>query len=92
MRRIESDLTPVTRADLAGMLGKKDIFVTGGKDELMRLLEEQRQGRTFGEQLLWLALIVALFEVVYANWRAKSSGTFSAGLDIGPAGKVTRTE
>lgn len=88
MPRRESDLTSIAKADLSRALGSGNVFIVGGKDELMRLLDRQRQGRSFGELLLWLALIMALLEVVYANYLAKSSGMFSAGLDIRADGAV----
>jgi hypothetical protein len=88
MLRRESDLTPIAKAELKTAIGKRNVFIVGSKDELVKLLDLQRQGRSFGELLLWLALIAALLEVVYANWLAKSAGMFGAGFDIRANGVV----
>jgi hypothetical protein len=87
--RRESDLTPIARSDVPAALGGGDVRIAEGKDELARLLDEHRLGRTFGEPLLWFALVVALAEALYANWRAKARGGLAAGLEIGPSGRVS---
>jgi len=81
-KRSESDLTPVARSAVAAALDGADVRIADGKEDLVRLLDEQRQGRTFGEQLLWLALLVAMAEVIYANGRAKARGGLAGGVEV----------
>ncbi len=58
------------------------------QEELLHQIEEHRVGRTFGEALLWLALMVAAVEVVYGNMLVRGVPKLSDTLGITAAGKV----
>jgi len=70
--RKESNLAVIARDRILALVRNKDARIARTVSGLRQLLVEHRVGRTFGEQLLWLALLVAVAEVVYAN---RKSGT-----------------
>lgn len=86
--RAESDLTPVAPENIPELLGEDIVFTASSKEELARRIAEHRIGRTFGEHLLWLALIVAALEVFYANRLCKSAPRLSESLNVEASGKV----
>jgi hypothetical protein len=88
MHRGESDLTPVKAEDLPAMLGLETLQVATSKDELMKKIDDFRVGRTLGEPLLWLALLVALLESFYSNALLRKSSKLTDSLMIAPSGKV----
>ena len=88
MPRAESDLTPLKAEDIPSILGVKTLQVANGKDGLFRKLEEFRVGKTLGEPLLWLALLIALIESFYANWLTRKGPKLTDSLTIDPSGKV----
>ncbi len=49
-------------------------------------------GRTFGEHLLWLTLLLAILEFFYANFLVRSAPTLSERLTIEASGKVSEVE
>ena len=85
--RTESDLTPIDPVGVRTVLGV-DVAIAQDNSELLRLIEEHRVGKTFGETLLWLALFVALIEVVFANALARDLPRLSETLHIDAGGKV----
>lgn len=86
--RQESVLTPVDPVDIPDILGIGDVVLAHDKTDLLRRIEEHRVGRTFGETLLWLALVVAVAEVVYGNFLVRNVPKLSDFLHIDAAGKV----
>jgi hypothetical protein len=86
--RRESDLTPVVAAEVPAILGIDEVILARDQEELLRRIEEHRVGKTFGETLMWLALIVAVAEVAYGNVLVKGHPTLSESLHITAAGKV----
>lgn len=86
--RTESDLTPIRTEDLVALLGVKDLQVAESKDELFRKIENFRIGKTFGEQILWLVLLVAALESFYANRLSRKAPKLSDALLIDPSGRV----
>jgi len=89
MNRKESNLTPVKKEDIPGIVGTKKVNVAADKEELLRLVEEHRVGRTLGELALWLAFLLAAVEVFYANRKSKSVPSLSETLGIEASGKVS---
>jgi hypothetical protein len=93
MDRAESDLTPLDRSGIADLIGARTVVLAGSKEELARLVNEYRVGRSLGELALWLALGMAALEVFYANHRARQppsllllngeAGYFTKKLNIG---------
>ncbi|MEI6149408.1 MAG: vWA domain-containing protein, partial [bacterium] len=86
--RTESDLTPVRQQDIPDILGISALHVAIGKDDLMKKLEDFRVGQSLSESLLWLALLIAIAEVFYANFLLRKNSTLTDGLTIDPSGRV----
>ncbi|MFT7514377.1 MAG: hypothetical protein ACI9QL_003598 [Candidatus Omnitrophota bacterium] len=89
MSREESDLTPLVLDGLSERIGVPTVYISTDAEELKRQLEESRVGRTFGEQLLWLALILAIVEFFYANALMKRGPALSESIHIAASGKVS---
>lgn len=71
MTRAESNLTPIDPAALPDRLGLKRVNIARDREELLAKIKESRVGRTFGEPLLWLALVLAALEFLFANFLAR---------------------
>jgi hypothetical protein len=91
MVREESQLAPLETDDLPARLGLKNVQVVRSVEELKAQVEESRVGRTFGEHLLWLALLLAILEFFYANFLVRSAPTLSERLTIEASGKVSES-
>ena len=86
--RTESDLTPVKKEEISSLIARSNVAVANDKDELQRLIKEHRVGRTLGEMLLWVVLILSIVEVFYANSKMKSIPPLSETLGIESSGKI----
>jgi hypothetical protein len=86
--RAESDLTPIDSAELRQRLGIEEIYLSGDTESLLRLVEEHRIGRTYGEHLLWAALILVIIEFSLANLMLRKGGKLSDDLDVSASGQV----
>jgi len=86
--REESDLTPVDPDTLAALLGGATLHVATDAESLAALLREHRIGRTFGELLLWLVLVLMATEFVYANRLARGHAPLSATFTVETSGRV----
>ena len=91
MSRRESDLTPVVAADLPRLLGLPNLQVATDKEGLLQLVAEHRTGRTYGEHLLWLALLLAIIEFTYANVLMRATPRASDHVDVEASGRVKHT-
>lgn len=65
--REESDLTPITESEIEKQLGTDRTAFAYDLETLRTLIEQHRIGRTYGEHLLWLALLLIALEFVCAN-------------------------
>ena len=74
LSREESNLTPVIEAEIPKHLGMDDTAVAHDLESLRSLIIEHRIGRTFGEHLLWVALVLIAVEFIYANILGRSKG------------------
>jgi len=88
MPREESNLTPIDSADISGITGLKNIYVATNNDDLLKQIEDHRIGKTMGEQLLWMVLVLATVEFFYANMLSRSTPKLSEALGIAASGKV----
>lgn len=91
LRREESDLTPIALEEVAARMGLPagvQVQVAPDLEVLQRLIQEHRVGRTFGEELLWAALILILFEFTCANVLVKRGPRLSQQLHVDPSGSV----
>ena len=86
--RDESDLTPIPEAEVAKRLGVETAHLATDLDALRRNIEEHRVGRTYGEHLLWLALLLIAIEFLYANVLLRGSQRLSEKLGVDAAGHV----
>ena len=86
--RFESNLTPVTPEELSQWTGFKRLLTAKDPEELNRLIDEFRNGRSLAEIFLWIALLLALLEWWFANrvLRTKAGATEKLTVDL--AGKV----
>jgi len=89
--RAESTLTPVVAEDIPKILGTDVVHIATDGTQLRQLIEDHRIGRTFGEQLLWLVLILAAFEFFYASSLLKKQPTLSDQMALEASGKVSVT-
>lgn len=92
MPREESDLAPVKPPDISSLLGLSALHVATGKEDLLKKLEDFRIGRSLGESLLWLALLVAMAEVFYANCLLRKNTKLTDVLQVAPSGKMKEKE
>lgn len=90
--RAESDLTAIKQEDISSILGLKALHLATSKEDLLKKLEDFRIGRSLGESFLWLALLVAVAEVFYANFLMRKGSKLTDVLTIEPSGKVKKGE
>ena len=88
MRRDESNLAPLDEAVLRERLALEDVVVARDQETLETAIKELRVGRTFGEQLLWIVLLLAALEFLVANRQAQEAPTLSSRLGVDASGKV----
>ena len=86
--RDESDLTPIPETDIAKRLGVEHAHLAADLETLRRQIEEHRVGRTYGEHLLWLALLLIAIEFLYANVLLRGGARLSEKLGVDAAGHV----
>lgn len=77
--REESDLTPAMEPEILKVLGVERVALAHDLESLRNLIVEHRIGRTFGEQLLWLALVLIAAEFAFSNMLGASNGGRRAG-------------
>lgn len=87
-RREESDLTTLKNEDALAALGLEHAFVARDGAELARLVDSHRVGRPMAELLLWLAAIVAIVELFFANRACKSGKKLSDSMSVDLSGRV----
>lgn len=86
--REESNLTPLTISDIPGILRVSNLYIAHTREDLLRLLEDHRIGRTFGEHILWAVLILCIVEFCYANFLLRAAPKLTEQLTIEASGKV----
>ena len=86
--RKESDLTPVKIGDIPEILGVAKIEVARARDELQEKVKQHRIGRPLAEVCLWMALLVAIAELLVANRSSRKAGEFSDRLAVAESGRV----
>ena len=88
MPRVESDLTPISQQDIPDILGIPALHVANGKEDLQKKLDDFRIGRSLGETLLWLALLIAIAEVFYSNYLLKKNSKLTDSLKVEASGRM----
>jgi hypothetical protein len=86
--RFESHLAPVTPAELAEWTGFKKLLTAKDPEELTRLIDEFRNGRSLAEVFLWIALLLALLEWWVANRALRTQTGATERMTVDLAGKV----
>lgn len=86
--RAESKLEPLSPGEVAEWTGFKKCVVATDAEELARLVEERRNGRSFTELVLWLALLLSLAEWGFANASLRSRKGATENLAVSLTGKV----
>ena len=75
LRRDESDLTTLSESEIQKQLGIEQPRFAHDLETLRQLIVEHRVGRTFGEHLLWLALVLIALEFACSNVLGRPKGT-----------------
>lgn len=86
--RLESNLSPVTPQQLAEWTGFKRLVTATDPEELTRLIEEFRNGRSLAEVFFWLALLLSLLEWWFANRALRTQTGATEKMKVDLAGKV----
>jgi len=88
MTRAESNLAPLEPDRVRERLGLKHVHLAFEQEELMTQIRDSRVGRTFGEQLLWLAFCLAVAEFFVANRLSQPRSGLSESLVMDPSGRI----
>ena len=86
--RLESRLVPVRADELAEWTGFKKFLNASDPEEMLRLIDEHRNGRSLAEVFLWIALLLALLEWWVANRALRSQTGATEKMKVDLAGKV----
>lgn len=86
--RFESHLAPVTPEELSEWTGFKKMLTAKDPEELSRLIDEFRNGRSLAEIFFWIALLLALAEWWFANRVLRTQPGATEKLSVDMAGKV----
>jgi hypothetical protein len=86
--RFESRLTPASEDELAEWTGFKKLLSAHDPEEMLRLIDEHRNGRSLAEIFLWIALVLALLEWWVANRALRSQVGATEKMTVDSAGKV----
>lgn len=90
--RTESMLAPADAAQLAEWTEFKRLAVSLDAEEMLKISEDRRNGRSFTEWVLWLALILSVVEWWYANSVLRPRKGATEKLKISLSGKVTNEQ
>ena len=88
--RGESDLAPITPAEIIPRLGEVNLKIATDLPTLRTQMEESRVGRTFGEQILWLVLVLAVVEFWYANSLSRRGAMGREKLELDFSGHIKK--
>ena len=86
--RFESNLTPITPEELTQWTGFKRLLTAKDPEELTRLIDEFRNGRSLAEVFFWIALLLSLLEWWFANRTLRSQTGATEKLKVDLSGKV----
>jgi hypothetical protein len=86
--RSESDLRPISPADVPTVMGLKNVTVSTSGDELTRQVQEHRVGRPLSEVTLWAVLLLSAIELYLANRACRKRPTLSDTMTVQASGRV----
>ena len=87
--REESDLTPLEPGRLAQLLGVDALYTATDLETLQQAIREHRVGRTYGEHLLLLALLLIGVECLYANRLSRQTPGLTHRLGLTRSGRIS---
>lgn len=87
--RFESQLAPVRDEQISEWTEFRRLSIFREAGEMVKATEDSRNGRSFTEWMLWLALVLSLAEWWYANEVLRSRKGAVEKLRISLSGKVT---
>ena len=90
--RGESNLAPISFEEITARLGDVNLKIATDLPTLHSQLEESRVGRTFGEQILWLVLMLAVIEFWYANSLSRRGAMGREKLELDFAGHIKKPD
>ena len=88
--RGESNLATITPAEIIPRLGEVNLKIATDLPTLRTQMEESRVGRTFGEQILWLVLVLAVIEFWYANSLSRRGAMGREKLELDFSGHIKK--
>lgn len=88
--RGESNLATITPAEIIPRLGEVNLKIATDLPTLRTQIEESRVGRTFGEQILWLVLVLAVVEFWYANSLSRRGAMGREKLELDFSGHIKK--
>jgi hypothetical protein len=88
----ESLLAPADAEEISKWTEFRRMVVAHDSEEMMKISEDRRNGRSFTEWVLWLALILSLAEWWYANSVLRPRKGATEKLKISLSGKVTNEQ
>jgi len=87
--RSESDLKPISPADISAVTGLKNVTVSTTADDLLRQIQEHRVGKPLSELALWAVLLLSMLELYMANRACRKRTSISDSLTVNASGRVT---
>ena len=86
--RKESDLTPISEEEIKSLVGIEALHIATDLSSFAKQTQESRVGKTYGEQLLWLVLLLLVIEFIYANQLARRGRDAVLNLKADSAGNL----
>ena len=86
--RKESDLTPISEEEIKSLVGIEALHIATDLSSFAKKTQESRVGKTYGEQLLWLVLLLLVIEFIYANKLARRGRDAVLNLKADSAGNL----
>lgn len=86
--RAESDLMRIDPDEIPKLISGGKVHLAQNQEDLLRLINEHRQGRPMAEQLLWAAFLIGILEFFLANRASRKAATLSQQLHIESSGRV----
>lgn len=88
LSRNESNLSTINEEEIKALMGVEALHVATDLASFAKKTQENRVGKTYGEQLLWLVLLLVVIEFVYANKLARRGRDAAINLKADFAGNL----
>ena len=90
VERRESDLTPIKEDQVPELLGDAKVNIARGLADLERLIEDHRIGRSLSESFLWMVLCLAVLELLFSNFKARTAKPSKSSITAEASGRIVR--